>query len=216
MGRFGVETAEGCLQSLGHVEQQRVEIPRLVGRDRDAGVEPAQFRFSFGINVVVQVQNAPAKITAQVEKLRQLVEAVARLGRDAQHLSGRDAEDAFDLVLPAIPWDGFSAEPTEIGWYAGRAAQAWAELMNRLGYARYVAQGGDQGASVTDAMGLDLYTAANTPGAIQTGSARVVITPGTGKTWFVVKGGANPTLTDLDTDYVGSSTNAGNFRQAIQ
>src|SRR6516165_3409929 len=48
---------------------------------------------------------------------------------------------------------GVSAEPTELGWYAGRVAQAWAELMPRLGYTRYVAQGGDQGAAVTDAMG---------------------------------------------------------------
>src|SRR5246127_2493398 len=66
---------------------------------------------------------------------------------------GGSAEDAFDLVLPSIPGYGFSAEPTELGWYAGRVAQAWAELMRRLGYTRYVAQGGDQGASVTDAMG---------------------------------------------------------------
>ena len=63
------------------------------------------------------------------------------------------AGDAFDLVLPSIPGYGFSGEPAELGWYAGRVAQAWAELMNRLGYTRYVAQGGDQGASVTDAMG---------------------------------------------------------------
>jgi hypothetical protein len=52
-------------------------------------------------------------------------------------------------VLPSIPGYGFSAEPAEIGWYSGRVAQAWAELMRRLGYTRYVAQG----ASVTDAMG---------------------------------------------------------------
>ena len=66
---------------------------------------------------------------------------------------GGSAGDAFDLVLPSIPGYGFSAEPAEIGWYAGRVAQAWAELMHRLGYTRYVAQGGDVGASVTDAMG---------------------------------------------------------------
>src|SRR5262249_40653833 len=65
---------------------------------------------------------------------------------------GGSAGDAFHLVLPSIPGYGFSAEPTELGWYAGRVAQAWAELMRRLGYTRYVAQGGDQGASVTDAM----------------------------------------------------------------
>jgi len=66
---------------------------------------------------------------------------------------GGSAEDAFDVVLPSIPGYGFSDEPTEVGWDAGRIAQAWAELMERLGYTRYVAQGGDQGAGVTDAMG---------------------------------------------------------------
>jgi pimeloyl-ACP methyl ester carboxylesterase len=65
---------------------------------------------------------------------------------------GGEAEDAFHLVLPSLPGYGFSAEPTELGWYTGRVAQAWAELMRRLGYARYVAQGGDQGAAVTDDM----------------------------------------------------------------
>src|SRR5207245_11552301 len=53
----------------------------------------------------------------------------------------------------SLPGYGVSGEPTEIGWDPGRVARAWAELMPRLGYARYVAQGGDVGASVTDAMG---------------------------------------------------------------
>ena len=53
---------------------------------------------------------------------------------------GGHADDAFDLVLPSIPGYGFSAQPTELGWYAGRTAQAWAVLMRRLGYTRYVAQ----------------------------------------------------------------------------
>ncbi len=66
---------------------------------------------------------------------------------------GGDAEDAFDLVLPSVPGYGFSAEPTELGWDAARTARAWAELMHRLGYTRYVAQGGDVGAQITDAMG---------------------------------------------------------------
>jgi len=66
---------------------------------------------------------------------------------------GGNAEDAFHLVIPSIPGYGFSSEPTEIGWDSGRIAAAWAELMSRLGYTRYVAQGGDQGAGVTDAMG---------------------------------------------------------------
>jgi epoxide hydrolase-like protein len=66
---------------------------------------------------------------------------------------GGRAEDAFDLVLPSLPGYGFSAEPTQVGWDPGRVARAWAELMHRLGYTRYVAQGGDVGAAVTDAMG---------------------------------------------------------------
>jgi pimeloyl-ACP methyl ester carboxylesterase len=66
---------------------------------------------------------------------------------------GGDAADAFDLVVPSMPGYGFSGQPTEVGWDAGRIASAWAELMRRLGYSRYVAQGGDQGAGVTDAMG---------------------------------------------------------------
>jgi pimeloyl-ACP methyl ester carboxylesterase len=66
---------------------------------------------------------------------------------------GGTAEDAFDLVLPSIPGYGFSSAPTELGWNVGRVARAWAELMHRLGYDRYVAQGGDVGAAVTDAMG---------------------------------------------------------------
>ncbi|MBM7804573.1 pimeloyl-ACP methyl ester carboxylesterase [Geodermatophilus bullaregiensis] len=66
---------------------------------------------------------------------------------------GGRAEDAFDLVLPSLPGYGFSGEPTEPGWDVGRIGRAWGELMTRLGYTRYVAQGGDVGAGVTDAMG---------------------------------------------------------------
>jgi pimeloyl-ACP methyl ester carboxylesterase len=66
---------------------------------------------------------------------------------------GGSPQDAFHLVLPALPGYGFSGEPTELGWENGRIASAWAELMGRLDYTRYVAQGGDVGAAVTDAMG---------------------------------------------------------------
>jgi pimeloyl-ACP methyl ester carboxylesterase len=65
---------------------------------------------------------------------------------------GGSAEDAFDLVLPSLPGFGFSGQPLELGWDPGRVGRAWAELMKRLGYKRYVAQGGDIGANVTDAM----------------------------------------------------------------
>jgi pimeloyl-ACP methyl ester carboxylesterase len=81
----------------------------------------------------------------------ELLEVVGPLTDPTAH--GGPSEDAFDLVLPSLPGYGFSGEPAEVGWDAGRIAQAWAELMRRLGYTRYVAQGGDQGAAVTDAMG---------------------------------------------------------------
>ena len=81
----------------------------------------------------------------------ELLDTVGPLTDPTAH--GGRAEDAFDLVLPSLPGYGFSREPTEVGWNAGRVAQAWAELMHRLGYTRYVAQGGDVGAAVTDAMG---------------------------------------------------------------
>ena len=81
----------------------------------------------------------------------ELLETVGPLTDPTAH--GGTAEDAFHLVLPSLPGYGFSSEPTELGWDSGRTARAWAELMGRLGYTRYVAQGGDVGALVTDLMG---------------------------------------------------------------
>jgi pimeloyl-ACP methyl ester carboxylesterase len=83
----------------------------------------------------------------------ELLETIGPLTDPTAH--GASAEDAFDVVLPSMPGYGLSGKPTEVGWNAGRVARAWAELMRRLGYRRYVAQGGDQGASVTDAMGRE-------------------------------------------------------------
>jgi pimeloyl-ACP methyl ester carboxylesterase len=80
----------------------------------------------------------------------ELLEVIGPLTDPTAH--GGNAEDAFELVLPSLPGYGFSAEPAEVGWDPARIAGAWAELMRRLGYTRYVAQGGDQGAGVTDAM----------------------------------------------------------------
>src|SRR5688572_17017995 len=81
----------------------------------------------------------------------ELLETIGPLTDPTAH--GGRAEDAFHLVLPSLPGYGFSSEPTELGWDAERIARAWAELMDRLGYTRYVAQGGDVGALVTDMMG---------------------------------------------------------------
>jgi pimeloyl-ACP methyl ester carboxylesterase len=81
----------------------------------------------------------------------EMLELIGPLTDPTAH--GGDAKDAFHVVIPSIPGYGFSEQPAEPGWDSGRIAEAWAELMSRLGYTRYVAQGGDQGAGVADAMG---------------------------------------------------------------
>ena len=82
----------------------------------------------------------------------EMLDAIGPLTDPTAH--GGGPGDAFDVVIPSLPGYGFSAEPTEVGWDPGRVAQAWAELMGRLGYDRYVAQGGDVGAAVSDTMAL--------------------------------------------------------------
>jgi pimeloyl-ACP methyl ester carboxylesterase len=67
---------------------------------------------------------------------------------------GAAAADAFHLVIPSLPGYGFSAKPTATGWVPVRTARAWVVLMKRLGYTRFVAQGGDWGAAVTQTMGI--------------------------------------------------------------
>ena len=81
----------------------------------------------------------------------ELLETVGPLTDPTAH--GGSGEHAFHVVLPSLPGYGFSGEAAALGWDPGRTAHAWAELMARLGYRRYVAQGGDVGAAVTDAMG---------------------------------------------------------------
>jgi pimeloyl-ACP methyl ester carboxylesterase len=93
---------------------------------------------------LIMTHGWPGSVVEMLETVGPLIDPTAHGGR---------AEDAFDLVLPSIPGYGFSGEPTAVGWDSGRVAQAWAELMHRLGYTRYVAQGGDVGAEVTDALG---------------------------------------------------------------
>ena len=80
----------------------------------------------------------------------ELLKTVGPLTDPTAH--GGRAEDAFDLVLPSLPGYGFSGKPTGTGWDPDRIARAWAELMKRLGYTRYVAQGGDWGAPIASAM----------------------------------------------------------------
>jgi len=80
----------------------------------------------------------------------EMLEVIGPLTDPTAH--GGTAEDAFDLVIPSIPGYGFSEQPAEVGWNSAHVGAAWVELMRRLGYTRYVAQGGDQGAGITDAM----------------------------------------------------------------
>jgi pimeloyl-ACP methyl ester carboxylesterase len=82
----------------------------------------------------------------------EMLEVIGPLTDPTAH--GGDAADAFDVVVPSLPGYGLSAEPTELGWDPGRTARAWEALMGRLGYERYVAQGGDVGAAVTDTMAI--------------------------------------------------------------
>ena len=87
----------------------------------------------------------PGSIVEQLKVIDPLTDPTAYGGR---------AEDAFHLVIPSMPGYGFSAKPTSVGWDPDRIARAWEALMTRLGYARYVAQGGDWGAIITDQMGV--------------------------------------------------------------
>jgi pimeloyl-ACP methyl ester carboxylesterase len=93
---------------------------------------------------LIMTHGWPGSIIELLETIGPLTDPTAHGGRE---------EDAFHLVLPSIPGYGFSDEPTELGWGPIRIGHAWAELMRRLGYTRYVAQGGDVGSQVTDAMG---------------------------------------------------------------
>lgn len=81
----------------------------------------------------------------------EMLDSIGPLTNPTAH--GGSAADAFHLVLPSLPGYGFSGQPAEVGWDLVRTARAWSQLMRCLGYDRYVAQGGDVGAGVTDAMG---------------------------------------------------------------
>ncbi|MCV9961896.1 epoxide hydrolase 1 [Pararhizobium sp. BT-229] len=85
----------------------------------------------------------PGSIFEQIKIIGPLIDPTAYGGR---------AEDAFDVVIPSLPGYGFSSRPTETGWGVERIGRAWDVLMKRLGYTRYVAQGGDWGAGVVEAM----------------------------------------------------------------
>ena len=87
----------------------------------------------------------PGSVIEQLKLIKPLTDPTPR---------GSSANDAFHVVIPSLPGYGFSGKPTELGWGPQRVARAWATLMTRLGYTRYVAQGGDWGDAVNEQMGL--------------------------------------------------------------
>jgi pimeloyl-ACP methyl ester carboxylesterase len=92
---------------------------------------------------VIVTHGWPGSVTEQLKIIGPLTDPTAH---------GGDARDAFDVVIPSMPGYGFSGKPTVTGWNPDRIARAWVELMQRLGYTRYVAQGGDWGSPVSSAM----------------------------------------------------------------
>jgi pimeloyl-ACP methyl ester carboxylesterase len=94
---------------------------------------------------VIITHGWPGSIIEQLKIIEPLIDPTAHGGTEA---------DAFDVVIPSMPGYGFSGKPTTTGWDAPHIARAWGELMSRLGYARYVAQGGDWGALIVDMMGV--------------------------------------------------------------
>jgi pimeloyl-ACP methyl ester carboxylesterase len=130
---------------FGRVEARLNALPQFTTR-----IDGVDIHF---IHVKSQHENALPLIMTHgwPGSVIEFLEVVGPLTDPTAH--GGAAEDALDLVLPSLPGYGFSGEPAELGWNAGRVAQAWAQLMHRLGYTRYVAQGGDVGALVTDTMG---------------------------------------------------------------
>ena len=143
VARSSVGDDAGAHALLGHP----VRLAQVRGRaERPAAVQDQDRRARHPLH--------PRQVAARERVAADPHARVARLGdRDAGVVGpltdptayGGRAEDAFDLVLPSLPGFGFSGQPTELGWDQNRTAKAWAELMSRLGYTRYVAQGGDQG-----------------------------------------------------------------------
>jgi pimeloyl-ACP methyl ester carboxylesterase len=130
---------------FARIEQRLNELPQFITQ-----IDGVDIHF---IHVRSEHENALPLIMTHgwPGSVIELLDTVGPLTDPTAH--GGSADDAFHLVLPSLPGYGFSGDPAEVGWDLARTARAWAELMHRLDYTRYVAQGGDVGAGVTDAMG---------------------------------------------------------------
>jgi pimeloyl-ACP methyl ester carboxylesterase len=132
---------------FGRVEARLNALPQFVSRIDGVDVHFIHVR-SANENALplIITHGWPGSVIEMLDVIELLTDPTAH---------GADADDAFDLVIPSLPGYGLSSKPTEIGWIpAVHVAKAWAELMHRLGYDHYVAQGGDVGAAVTHGMGL--------------------------------------------------------------
>ncbi len=130
---------------FGRIEERLNDLPQFITQ-----IDGVDIHF---IHVRSQHENALPLIMTHgwPGSVIELLDTVGPLTEPTAH--GGSADDAFHLVLPSLPGYGLSGDPAEVGWDLARTAHAWAELMHRLDYTRYVAQGGDVGAGVTDAMG---------------------------------------------------------------
>ena len=130
---------------FGRVEARLNALPQFVTEIDGVDVHFIHVRSSHEDALpLIMTHGWPGSVIEQIDTVGPLADPTAH---------GGSAADAFHLVLPSLPGYCFSSQPAELGWNLGRVARAWAELMKRLGYTRYVAQGGDVGAGVTDAMG---------------------------------------------------------------
>src|SRR5438045_437924 len=130
---------------FGRIEARLNELPQFVTE-----IDGVEIHF---IHVTSSHENALPLIMTHgwPGSVIELLDSIGPLAHPTAH--GGSGDDAFHLVLPSLPGYGFSGEPVELGWDLGRTSRPWAALMRRLRYTRYVAQGGDVGAGVTDAMG---------------------------------------------------------------
>ena len=150
------------------VEARLNELPQFVTRIDGVDIHFIHVRSRHeGALPMIVTHGWPGSVIEQLKVVGPLSDPTAH---------GASAEDAFDLVIPSLPGHGFSGKPTQPGWDPIRIAKAWIELMRRLGYDRYVAQGGDWGNAVTEQMallkpdgliGIHTNMAATVPDAIQ-------------------------------------------------
>lgn len=127
------------------VERRLNSIPQFITRIDGLDIQFAHIRSRHPNALPLIVTHGwPGSIMELLKIIGPLTDPTAHGGR---------AEDAFDLVLPSMPGYGYSGKPQGTGWGPDRIATAWAELMRRLGYKRYVSQGGDWGSVIADAMG---------------------------------------------------------------